>query len=90
MKFSLLRAERRRRGWSQATVAQALGVTTRTVMRWEQGQVAPHPYYREPLCNLFDKTAEELGFLSNANENEFGISVFRSYSSLLSEYTLVI
>ncbi|HEY4033170.1 MAG TPA: hypothetical protein VGL94_04310 [Ktedonobacteraceae bacterium] len=25
MKFSLLRAERRRRGWSQTTVAEALG-----------------------------------------------------------------
>lgn len=70
MKSSLLRDERRQRGWSQAKVAEALGVTTRTVMRWEQGLVIPHPYYRQPLCTLFNMTAEELGLPSDTDEND--------------------
>ena len=70
MKSSLLRAERRRRGWSQAKVAEAVGVNLSTVRRWERGRAVPYPYYRKKLATLFGKTAEELGFLSGANEND--------------------
>src|SRR6266699_5224793 len=38
MKPDLLRAERKRRGWSQAEAAEALGIATKTVIRWELGQ----------------------------------------------------
>ena len=64
---SLLKVERKRQGWSQAEVAEALGVSTRTVSRWEQGIVLPHPYYLEQLCNLFGKTAEELNLLPDTS-----------------------
>ena len=37
--FDLLKAERKSRGWSQAKVAEALGVDVATVRRWEAGQV---------------------------------------------------
>jgi tetratricopeptide (TPR) repeat protein len=30
----------------------------------------PYPYYREQLCAIFSKTAEELGLLSDVNEND--------------------
>ncbi|HWS83362.1 MAG TPA: helix-turn-helix transcriptional regulator [Ktedonobacteraceae bacterium] len=66
----LLKAERKQQGWSQAKVAEALGITERTVRRWEQGLVVPYPYYRERLCALFGKTAEELGLPSEIDENE--------------------
>jgi len=69
MKSYLLKAEREKRGWSLAKLAEVLGTTTRTVSRWEQGLAIPFPYYREQLCILYGKTAEELGFLSDANEN---------------------
>jgi len=65
-----LRTERKRQGWTQASLAEALGVTTRTVIRWEQGLVVPFPCYRQKLSILFGKTIEELGLLSNSNTNE--------------------
>ncbi len=69
MKPHLLKVEREKRGWSLAKLAEVLGTTTRTVSRWEQGLAVPYPYYREQLCVLYGKTAEELGLLSDANEN---------------------
>ena len=58
-----LKHERETRGWSQARLAEQLGVSVRTVNRWEQGQTLPYPYYREQLCILFSKSAFELGIL---------------------------
>ena len=70
MKPDLLRAQRMQHGWSQAKLAQKLGVDTRTVRRWELGEAAPVPYYRKQLLRLFDKTAKELGLCSDSDENE--------------------
>lgn len=69
MKPNLLRVERELRGWSQARLAEALGTTTRTVSRWEQGVALPYPHYRNMLCNLFGKTAQELGLLPDSSED---------------------
>ena len=65
-----LKIERKLRGWSQSRIAEALGITTRTVSRWEQGLSVPYPYYREQLCALFGKNARELGMLSENEEND--------------------
>ena len=69
MKSDLLRAERIQRGWSQAKLAEALGVDARTVRRWERGQAIPFPYYRKQLLALFNMTAEELGLPSDIDED---------------------
>jgi transposase len=61
MKSHLLKAERIKRGWTQATVAAAVGVHEKTVGRWERGVTVPYPYFCEQLCFLFDKTPELLG-----------------------------
>jgi predicted ATPase/DNA-binding XRE family transcriptional regulator len=63
-----LKVARELRGWSQARVAEAVGTNVRTVIRWEQGQTLPYPYYRERLCALFGKNARELGLLEGAEE----------------------
>jgi len=34
------------------------------VSRWERGKSMPGPFYREKLCTLFQKDAEELGFIA--------------------------
>ncbi|HEX3639703.1 MAG TPA: helix-turn-helix transcriptional regulator, partial [Ktedonobacteraceae bacterium] len=60
MKNWQLRAERMQWGWTQARLAQALGVSTKTVRRWELGEAVPYPYYRRQLSTLFGKTAQEL------------------------------
>jgi DNA-binding XRE family transcriptional regulator len=62
-KNSALRTERKRRGWTQAEVAEALGISTKTVVRWEKGRAVPFPYYRQKLSTLFGKTVQELGLL---------------------------
>jgi tetratricopeptide (TPR) repeat protein/transcriptional regulator with XRE-family HTH domain len=63
MKVHPLRVERERRGWSQARVAEALGVSNRTVTRWELRLAIPYPYYREQLAQLFGKSVRELDLL---------------------------
>ena len=65
-----LRRERKLRGWSQADVARHIDVQDYYVSRWERGEVLPSPYYQQRLCELFSKTAEELGFLQPASKED--------------------
>jgi transcriptional regulator with XRE-family HTH domain/tetratricopeptide (TPR) repeat protein len=60
-----LKRARESRGWSQAYVAAAIGTDEKSVGRWERGEHNPTPYYRQKLCELFGKSAEELGFLED-------------------------
>ena len=54
-------AERMRRRWTQLEVADQLGTTSGNVSRWERGITSPGPYFRSRLCELFGKSAQELG-----------------------------
>lgn len=58
-----LRHERQLRGWSQAHLAEQIDVPDYYISRWERGEVLPSPYYQQKLCEVFGKTAEELGML---------------------------
>ncbi|MBA2677073.1 MAG: helix-turn-helix transcriptional regulator, partial [Ktedonobacteraceae bacterium] len=60
-----LKYERERRGWSQARVADEIGTTEKNVGRWERGVSYPYPFFREKLCLLFGKNAQELGFVKD-------------------------
>ena len=61
---ALLKRERELRGWSQSFLAEQIDVPdTSLVSKWERGVVQPSPHYREKLCAIFNKTAQELGFL---------------------------
>jgi transcriptional regulator with XRE-family HTH domain len=70
MKPHPLKVEREQRGWSQARVAEALGVSTLTVIRWEQRRAIPYPYYREQLAQLFGKSVPELDLLPPEQQPE--------------------
>ena len=59
----LLRYERERRGWSRNYVAEKIESDPQTVGRWERGETFPNPYFRQRLCELFEKNAEELGLM---------------------------
>jgi len=72
MKSHPLKVERELHGWSQAKVAEAVGTNVRTVIRWEQGQSVPYPYYREQLCILFGKSVRELGLLAQEDDATSG------------------
>ena len=58
-----LRQERIRHNWRQQDLADQLGTSVVTVKRWERGRQLPSSYFRQKLCALFEKSAEELGFV---------------------------
>ena len=64
----LLRTERMQLGWTQAKVAEVLGISIKTVRRWEQGRSVPYPYHRRQLSVLFGKTVQQLGLLEGTEQ----------------------
>lgn len=65
-----LQHERELRGWSQQSLAEALGTDFKRVSAWESGANTPSPYYRTKLCTLFGKNAKQLGFLDQESSND--------------------
>src|SRR5215470_1867580 len=60
----LLRTARLERGWTQKDVADRIGAPLDlNVTRWERGTAWPSAYYVQKLCELFGKSASELGLL---------------------------
>src|SRR5712692_5110346 len=59
----LLRNERSRLGWSQEELAGQIGTTSVNISRWENGLTFPSPYFRQRLCEVFDKMPAELGLV---------------------------
>src|ERR1017187_3449326 len=58
-----LKDARELRGWSQKYVADQLGADRYYLSRWEHGTASPSPFYRQKLCALFNKNAQELGLV---------------------------
>jgi transcriptional regulator with XRE-family HTH domain len=50
-----IRALRGKLGWTQIALAEAVGVTSNTVARWERGEMA----ISEPAARLLQKIAAE-------------------------------
>lgn len=66
----MLKHEREARGWSQAGLAFALKVPYSNISRWERGKTLPAHDYWQKLTELFGKTVQELGLVSNVPERE--------------------
>lgn len=75
---NLLRYERENRGWSQSRLAELIEADTSMISRWECGERKPTPYYQEQLCQLFAKTAGELGFIEENPLKKSGLSYHRT------------
>ena len=58
--YELLRKEREQRSWTQAEVAEKIGVGVKTVGRWESGDCFPLPLYRRSLSTIYQKSLHEL------------------------------
>src|SRR5713226_396359 len=70
-----LRRERELRGWSQRRLAELVDTTEQVVNRWESGHHKPNRYFQTQLCQLFGKSAEELGFMDVSQTMEEGAVV---------------
>ncbi len=79
-----LSAERLRRHWSQLEVADQLGTTPGNVSRWERGITSPGPYFRHKLCELFGKSAQELGLTWDASNDSLDHNAPVSASKIVS------
>ena len=64
----VLKHERKRRGWSQADVAEKVGTDPNTVSRWERGLNVPGPFFIQKLCDVFEKTPEAFGLFHTGLE----------------------
>ena len=53
-------AVRRERGYTQRALAEALGLSEKTVSKWECGKGLPEPGYMLPLCQLLGVSVNEL------------------------------
>lgn len=53
-------AARRAKGLTQRELAEALGLSNRTISKWECGDGLPELANILPLCELLDITADEL------------------------------
>jgi len=84
-----LKRERERRGWSQADVAEKIGTTAPNVSRWEHGITSPGPYFRQKLCQLFEKTVEELGLLQENSTGKPEELIDKSYEQREQEIPLL-
>lgn len=76
-----LRYERERRAWSQLDVADRVGTTSLNVGRWERGVTQPGPYFRQKLCEIFEKTPQELGLIHETVVAELQVVVPASPTS---------
>ena len=56
----LLAMQRRRAGYSQEALAEALEVGRSTIVRWEAGEAEPRPRYREALAKTLEISLETL------------------------------
>ncbi|MGB8344931.1 MAG: FxSxx-COOH system tetratricopeptide repeat protein [Ktedonobacteraceae bacterium] len=63
-----LKREREQRGWTQSELAERVGSTQVNVSRWEKGVTVPSPYYRQRLGELFGKSIEQLGFITESDK----------------------
>jgi transcriptional regulator with XRE-family HTH domain len=67
---SSLSSARIAQGLSQQALSDLLGVSTKTVRRWEQGKQLPFAYNRPSLAKHLKITPEELGTLLQRGESD--------------------
>ncbi|HEU5227207.1 MAG TPA: helix-turn-helix transcriptional regulator [Ktedonobacteraceae bacterium] len=58
---------RKKRGWTQAYVAEQVSVSVDAVRRWESGRL-PYPSSIQKLCRLFAMSPQELGLFQDPHQ----------------------
>ncbi len=78
-----LKYERESRGWSRADLAHRLDVSDANIGRWERGETFPAHDYWQKLAELFGKTVEKLGLVSNVPKQEAIVGSPHNYAQRL-------
>lgn len=86
---------RKEKGLTQAQLAERLGVSDKSISRWETGKTMPDLSLYEPLCEILDIKISELLYAKKMTENEKSIqgeksalNIFKTKSHLKTFYIL--
>lgn len=60
-----LKAARVNKGLGQKDAAKILGVSNKTLGRWENGETAPKQNYIDAICDLYGLSYDSIIFLPN-------------------------
>ena len=80
---------RKEKGLTQAQLAEILGVSDKSISRWENGKTMPDLSLYEPLCNALDIQISELLYAKKMVESEkafqgekSALNIFKTKSQL--------
>ena len=80
---------RKQKGLTQAQLAEALGVSDKTISRWETGKTMPDLSFYEPLCETLDVQISELLYAKKMTDQEktvhgekSALNIFKTKSQL--------
>ena len=80
---------RKQKGLTQAQLAEALGVSDKTISRWETGKTMPDLSFYEPLCEILDIQISELLYARKMTDKEktvhgekSALNIFKTKSQL--------
>lgn len=80
---------RKQKGLTQAQLAEALGVSDKSVSRWENGKTMPDLSIYEPLCEILDIQISELLYARKMTDQEKAVqgeksalNIFKTKSQL--------
>lgn len=80
---------RKQKGLTQAQLAEALGVSDKTISRWENGKTMPDLSFYEPLCEILDIQISELLYARKMTDKEktiqgekSALNIFKTKSQL--------
>ena len=80
---------RKQKGLTQAQLAETLGVSDKSVSRWENGKTMPDLSFYEPLCEILDIQISELLYARKMTDKEktvhgekSALNIFKTKSQL--------
>lgn len=80
---------RKQKGLTQAQLAEALGVSDKSVSRWENGKTMPDLSFYKPLCEILDIQISELLYARKMTDKEktiqgekSALNIFKTKSQL--------
>lgn len=80
---------RKQKGLTQAQLAETLGVSDKTISRWETGKTMPDLSFYEPLCEILDIQISELLYARKMTDKEktvhgekSALNIFKTKSQL--------